>query len=199
MGLYLSGGADSALTLFRLAKMIDDKKQSHRMEIYPIHGYDIRRTTARSFEAVDRIVQYVRQEYPNVKICDPHIVAFRKQPTDHVTTNYLDHAIEYLTRRYKIQVFIYSVTQGMDLSDRPVGEGDMNQKQYLIAQQKNPLAWPFAHLTKKDIADQYKSLDILPLSLLTVSCIADREGPCRDCWWCRERHWAFNNYDGGVD
>ena len=22
--------------------------------------------------------------------------------------------------------------------------------------------------------------------------------PCKECWWCREKKWAFGMYDGGV-
>ena len=22
--------------------------------------------------------------------------------------------------------------------------------------------------------------------------------PCKTCWWCKEKLWAFGSYDGGV-
>ena len=47
-----------------------------------------------------------------------------------------------------------------------------------------------------DLFTQYEKYGIMDLSLLTVSCIGD-PGPCSKCFWCKERKWAFGNYDGG--
>lgn len=200
IGLYLSGGMDSALTLYCLAAMIESKQQQHRMEIYPIHGYDIRRTIAKSYQVVENIIEYVRQHFPSVTIHDPHIVAFRKTEADIVTLNYLQTAKEYLTRRYHIQVFIDGLTKGMPNSTRPnSGTDDPSDEDMDVLQKRYPLKFPFGGVRKDFVAAQYKKLDILPLSLKTVSCIDDATTPCKTCWWCKERYWAIKNYDGGVD
>lgn len=199
IGLGLSGGADSALALYCLAAMIDNKQQQHRMEIFPIHGYDLRRTVAKSYQVVENIIEYVQDKFPSVKIHKPHIVAFTKTDTDVVTVNYLKDAQEYLKRRYNIQVVVSGLTKGMPNSVRPnSGTHDPTDEDMAVLQKRYPLRFPFGGVRKDFIAAQYKNLDILPLSLRTVSCIDDNTTPCKTCWWCQERYWAFGNYDGGV-
>lgn len=199
IGLGLSGGTDSALTLYCLAATIESKQQQHRMEIYPVHGYDLRRTVAKSYQVVENIVQYVRLCFPAVTIHNPHVVAFRKTDADIVTANYLMNAKEYLKRRYNVQVFVEGLTKGMPNSVRPnSGTHDPTDEDMAGLQKRYPLRFPFGGVRKDFIAAQYKNLDILPLSLKTVSCIDDNTTPCKTCWWCQERYWAFGNYDGGV-
>ena len=39
---------------------------------------------------------------------------------------------------------------------------------------------------------------------ITASCVAYAKKtnhfsePCKECWWCREKKWAFGMYDGNV-
>jgi 7-cyano-7-deazaguanine synthase in queuosine biosynthesis len=58
---------------------------------------------------------------------------------------------------------------------------------------------PFFNCNKKDIALLYNELQ-LEHSLLPVtrSCENDQHpaSHCNECWWCRERIWAFGYTDG---
>ena len=58
VGISLSGGADSALILYLLAKEIQDREQETR--IYPIHGYDVTRKNVHSWEAAERVIGSVK-------------------------------------------------------------------------------------------------------------------------------------------
>ena len=54
---------------------------------------------------------------------------------------------------------------------------------------------PFFNLNKQDIADVYREKELLQtLFPLTRSCekIGTVVGHCGECWWCEERRWAFN-------
>ena len=70
---------------------------------------------------------------------------------------------------------------------------------------------PFINEDKRYVANLYKQYNLLEtLFPLTASCIAqkgevlssgkvhDFSEPCRECFWCNEKHWAFGMYDGGV-
>jgi hypothetical protein len=66
---------------------------------------------------------------------------------------------------------------------------------------------PFDNVDKMFIANLYKEDDYMMNVVypLTASCISNEPDktksfsePCRKCWWCQERYWAFGSYDGGV-
>jgi hypothetical protein len=56
------------------------------------------------------------------------------------------------------------------------------------------------------VAEYYNKIDFLKkLFPLTRSCVSsdifETNGwrkPCEKCWWCKEKFWAFNKYDGGI-
>ena len=61
---------------------------------------------------------------------------------------------------------------------------------------------PLYHLNKRDIAKIYKEQNLLRSLLpLTFSCISknvqltdNHTKPCKQCWWCEEKKWAFGFY-----
>ena len=66
---------------------------------------------------------------------------------------------------------------------------------------------PFDNVNKKFIAELYKNepymMEVVYPS--TASCVSDVmkdtnywQAPCKQCWWCQERYWAFGSFDGGV-
>ena len=64
---------------------------------------------------------------------------------------------------------------------------------------------PFVNVDKKFVADLYKQFDLMDdLFPLTMSCIGfDYQTnyftePCKKCYWCHEKKWAFGCYDGGL-
>ena len=63
---------------------------------------------------------------------------------------------------------------------------------------------PFTNMHKQDLALIYKMYDLKELFELTVSCIGHYDNTdgfaksCKECWWCREKKWAFGMYDGGI-
>ena len=64
---------------------------------------------------------------------------------------------------------------------------------------------PFVNVDKKFVADLYKQFDLMDdLFPITMSCIGfEKETnyftePCKKCYWCHEKKWAFGCYDGGA-
>jgi hypothetical protein len=56
------------------------------------------------------------------------------------------------------------------------------------------------------VAEYYNKIPFLKnLFPLTKSCISSDiietkswTQPCKKCWWCKEKFWAFHKYDGGT-
>ena len=60
---------------------------------------------------------------------------------------------------------------------------------------------PFYHIHKGHIAELWKKYDIMDLFNNTITCIEYREEiekPCKVCYFCSEKKWAFGKYDGGI-
>ena len=56
---------------------------------------------------------------------------------------------------------------------------------------------PFANIDKKGIAKLYKDLEVEDLYSVTRSCesLTLIGGHCGQCWWCKERIWAFGKLE----
>lgn len=195
IGLSLSGGTDSALILFLLAKMIKERNQNSF--IYPIHGYDVARKNVHSYKAAESIISHVKYLLnDNNIIKPPHIFAYNKKLP--ITKDaFHDANYEYMQRRYKIPFIIRGITQGMPNDPRPLVKGD-GDAQKISKYAIDTWILPFGTVDKRFIAHQYKVFNLESLYKITHSCIADSPTPCKQCWWCKEKYYAFKSYDGGV-
>lgn len=80
-----------------------------------------------------------------------------------------------------------------------------NENQIQDTSKRRILYKPFINVDKKFIADLYRQYDLMDdIYPITQSCIG-REfktdywtKPCKECFWCYEKKWAFGTYDGGV-
>tara|TARA_B100000424_G_scaffold224429_1_gene184327 strand:- start:765 stop:1562 length:798 start_codon:yes stop_codon:yes gene_type:complete len=63
---------------------------------------------------------------------------------------------------------------------------------------------PFINVDKKFLNSLYEQHNILELRDITQSCVGRAKEtnwwtkPCKKCFWCWERKWAFGSYDGGI-
>ena len=65
---------------------------------------------------------------------------------------------------------------------------------------------PYEYVDKRFVADMYHKYNLMfELFPITSSCVEYAEKtdyftkPCKECWWCREKKWAFGMYDGGIN
>jgi len=198
IGLSLSGGTDSALAFYMLLKTLSERGQ--KTNVHAMHGYDINRKIARSYEAADRVYNWITSQF-DIDVPPLFTFAYNKV-NDGSKYQYHYPNVIYLKNKYNIVDVITGDTLGMPNNSRPVFKNDCTDpdEQELIQMSKDyPLRLPFVHFDKKFIAAQYEAFNLSELSKLTVSCIGDDILPCKKCWWCVERKWAFNNFDGGVD
>ena len=198
IGLSLSGGADSALAFYWLLKTLSDRGQNTK--VYTMHGYDTFRQVAKSYIAAENVYNWIVNQF-DMDVPPLHTFAYNKSANVGKYEYHYPNFV-YLQRKYDIVDIIMGDTLGMPDEGRPVFDNDPNDpdEQEIIQMSKDhPLRLPFASVNKKYIAEQYDKFGLEELSKLTVSCVGDDTVPCKHCWWCRERKWAFNNYDGGVD
>ena len=221
LGVWLSGGADSAFCLWYMAKCINENKLWD-FELIPIHGHDTARV-ADSRIAANAVVNYVKKCFPKVDIHDTYIFDYYK-PKETKDKGQFHDPIKYqLKKNETIHITINSYTSNPPkqvmidnnfyhnrqksrddvraVFDEQVKQGVHGKKHGSNVKTFFDLHRPIAEVDKSFLSHFYNQFDIMDLFKLTVSCTSGYEGeivPCKKCFWCREKYWAFGMYDGGV-
>jgi hypothetical protein len=196
IGLHLSGGADSALLLYCLVKMVEERDTI--TSIYPITGYDVTTPDIITYESAQSIIDWI-QNKTKCNFIKPLIV-LPYMNKDDTKDEMVRVGRRYLNQRYGCEVTIDGTSLGMQDSPRsgPIGYEWVDDQSIRSLAVKYPYQFPWSTVNKKFIAAQYKKFGIEELSNLTNSCIVSSKSPCKECWWCKERYWAFGSYDGNI-
>lgn len=196
VGIFLSGGADSALILYLLVKMADERNQD--LKIYPITAYDVSTPEADSEYAANMIIDCIRRMTETDRIYDAYIHPIIQD--DHHKYYYIKPALNYLRRKYGFYEYVFGTSQGMPDNERPIDKKGTISGDDIIktSETYDDVLLPWAKVDKKFIAAQYDKFNLKELSDITNSCVTSSSEPCKECWWCKERYWAFNSYDGGL-
>ena len=190
IGIWLSGGADSALGLY-LLQLFNVKTR-----ILPIHGFDTRRMeegqTFHSDMATENVIKKIKELLPNKSHLLYNVHSFEYFKKDGETkAKYHQPVEDALMEGGEIQVAINFVTKNPPRQLHPKQEPNRDNRVIKVNR-------PFATSDKRWVAGQYEKYGLLDsLFPLTVSCVGNRDTPCGSCFWCREKHWAFGAYDGG--
>ena len=203
IGLSLSGGMDSALILWCLVEMLRGREHLGKdVKIWCTHGYDIFKAPVHdgavqthSYKAAQRVLNWVKWHHKDTTMIQPlHVFAYEKKSK--ISKEAMHHAnYEYIKHRYKVPFIIRGVTQGFGIPRNLDRKGGDKGEKELIEISKSTWILPFGAVDKKFIAYQYKHFGLHALTKITESCI--EIPPCKECWWCDERYWAFGDYDGG--
>lgn len=214
IGLSLSGGCDSALLLFYMCKVITEEKRD--ITIVPFTGIDITRPT--NIWNVEEILVLMKEKFPKVNI--ENVVTF-KYTTRTSTKERCNKKVEH--RRAEKQMIndgLFTIMFGGRTANPTHDEAEKHnllQNREAQRDRENPeiqskelaitrrLYRPWIEIDKRWIAAEYYKNNLMDdLYPITASCIG-REvptnfftKPCKTCWWCREKLWAFGSYDGGV-
>ncbi len=210
VGIWMSGGADSSLLCYLLAKKI--LQESLPLQIQPI-TVDYKRPFR--FIAGD-VVTEIKKLLSANSIFKEHLVY--NPPTDivwsHAELTSQFHLLnEKHVRENKFQILYSGITTNPPievqekfiwgiLADVEAKRGTSVPKdkaRHIVKHEQNIMyefyeIKPFFDLTKQDIASLYLSLDLIDtLFPVTRSCedLTTTEGHCGNCWWCEERLWAF--------
>jgi hypothetical protein len=82
-------------------------------------------------------------------------------------------------------------------------KGNIEYKDF-TAKESVLISRPFLLVNKLFVSNLYNEIPFLKNDIfhLTSSCVHSSpiatEGwtkPCKNCWWCKEKFWAFNKYD----
>lgn len=221
LGVWVSGGADSAFSLWYMAKCINDN-QLWDFELIPMHGHDMARV-ADSRISANAVVDYVKEAFPKVDIHDNYIFQYHKEKSSTDKGKFHDPIKNKLKEDEIIHITVNSYTANPPVKDMVEGGFYHNRD----CKRDDPVATftsefnagvhgkrygtnvksffdthrPLSMVDKKFIAHFYKEYNIMNLFYKTVSCTSGYEGeiiPCKKCFWCKEKYWAFGMYDGGV-
>jgi hypothetical protein len=209
LGVYVSGGADSALLLYLLMKHVE----------VPLHifscgnGNTNYREPINALKIINKVVEltgntnirlHVHWE-PNKKMntlllpefmktidADMMYFGFTRPPPAGAI---VDYNVENSAAVGGVDSGNVYPTYGTNLTSPPW---------YQVCEEKfedpgftKNYCLPFVNINKQKIAELYRELGIEELYKITRSCesltIDDRH--CGECWWCKERIWGFGYLD----
>lgn len=220
VAVSLSGGLDSALALYCLAAELDSRQQ-YGTEITPYHIVIASLQRLDTLSNAQDIVDYVRERFPKVRLNGVDVYTGEKELGYPVKIDMSgdfpqlvpdpDGAGDVTSKAYvniaaltslRSRLPIDHVIVGFQLSDFEVVDNHPlkeREEQRALLQHRN--SFPWISVGKDFIAEQYRALGIMDLSLITNSCTADNHlgMPCKRCRWCKERYNAFGNYDYGFE
>ena len=225
VGIGLSGGADSALLFYLACKYIPDVHYFPwcAMDMLrPAHIWsarDIFQIIKERFPHVSMPEKLHEFQY-NIK--DAKTIARAKAHPDwhrYVTESRKNGAIKRITTIYNVELmkhkYNYFNMLMVGITAAPprelcetwdtceVEERRYKDKQNDITYSEKKAGYvPMKGVDKKWVAAMYKKEGLMDsIFPLTASCVGGAGGtknftePCKKCFWCREKHWAFGQYD----
>lgn len=212
IGIWMSGGADSSLLCYLLAKEI--KVKNLPVKIQPL-TVQKRPNIFESIPVKNKIIEILDVEH----IFNEHIIyhapsegwqtkaylsMFATKNRENIRNNLFQALFSGITTNPPREVqeqFQWGVLEDVE-SKR--GSHLMKDTVRYFTETENQIKYefleykPFFNINKKDIAELYKENNLLEsLFPLTRSC-EDRnflQGHCGKCWWCEERRWAFERLE----
>jgi hypothetical protein len=210
IGINLSGGCDSALLMFFTCRELE--RRNSDATIIPITGVHTLRPT--NIWNATEILSLFKDMFPTVNFGEHQVFYYDKESSDDKVNKH--HAYERTLYRDKIIDALFhgrtsnppkEECEKHDLSyNRELKRDcDSPKKETYLGDHRGGFYCPFDYVDKRFIADMYKQYNLMDnLFPLTASCVgyADTTDywtkPCKECWWCREKKWAFGYYDGKI-
>lgn len=192
--IALSGGADSALLLYFLAQQ----------NVNTIHPYFLHRYDGENFLGPAKsVIEFMQNLYPN-KIADLELKDITGREWSIIKTNF--EMTTYMEEKNQCDIFLTGSTANppysafKDNSGKRINERDRYRNVLFKKEEvsKDRMYYrPFSNVDKRFIAELYYKYDLInSLFPLTLSCIETTDTKhCKQCWWCKERFWAFGRYD----
>lgn len=178
-----SGGADSSLLIYELATYHKDKN------IIPLifdtgrePAYIKKRKCSKILNLIQELTKYIFEDVYVIKSegQSPRPIDYEKFFKKHEE----GHVVLGITRNPNVIL----------KDDKHKDKGRSEDGKYICENGDvlEPEETPYAHLTKRDIAQKYYEYKLHNnLFPLTFSCITNTEKHCGECWWCQERLWGF--------
>ena len=199
LGLKISGGADSAIVCYMVAKYVTQERPD--ITIHPITAV----ASTKPFQQIhaDKVLRKV-ESMTGIKFA-----THQYRTIDSTTVeNYINQQADLVDDVYAsqgLQKHFSGLTANPTAEDAPelydgahalpgsYGENDMDRTKATV--KKSNTFRPLINVDKKGVAEHYIRLGVLEdLFPLTRSCedvTFDFTEHCGDCWFCRERKWGF--------
>ena len=185
VGVLCSGGADSSLVLYLLAKY----------STHPIHVFTLanKEKNLSNLPVIASVLEWIIDKTDNLDIF--HHTFFAKSQTQIQLAKY---PLLFIQEKKIDCLYIGDTCYPPDDINRSFTDYDFqqsNDRAYGVQRQAKHgvFYYPFTNYTKQKIAEVYKQENILDLFALTRSCESPESlrSHCGECWWCKERQWAF--------
>ena len=197
IGLKISGGADSAIVCFMLAKYIMEERPD--ITLHPVTGIADNKLYQQKY--ADSVLRKVEEL--------TGIVFGKHQYKDVTASRYILDQEDFLKSLYEQELFnlhFAGITANPSEDDAPhlyTSIKDMptdDRSKQLI--KKDNYRLPLINIDKRGVAEHYTRLGVMDtLFPVTRSCearVTDSEynidKHCEVCWFCKERYWGFNRY-----
>jgi 7-cyano-7-deazaguanine synthase in queuosine biosynthesis len=211
IGIWMSGGADSALLCYLLAEKI--KKENLNITIQPItidykrpfvfKAGPVREKIEELLGAEDLFEEHIIYNPPGDIVWTPSELAeqFHIRNYEHFKNNKFQVLYSGITTNPAQEIqktFKYGILP--DVEAKRGVDVKKETDRYFVHPEGGEF-WelkPFFDLDKKKLAEIYKEKNLLETVFpLTRSCehIGTVHGHCGYCWWCNEREWAFGRLE----
>ena len=190
IGLKISGGADSAIVCYMLAKYITEERPD--ITIHPVTGVSVLKG-----------YQLIYSSQVLQKIESLTSIKFAKHQTRTVSNdNYVRDQDMFIKFLYKKNLFAHHYT-GITANPTIDQTPELYTDQMPVERNRGPKKHdntfsPLINIDKRGVSEHYTRLGVLEeLFPLTRSCedLTDNfDTHCETCWFCQERFWGFNRY-----
>lgn len=221
IGLKFSGGTDSTLLLFFLAKFITETEKYDKI-IFPVLVRATNFEITKSYPGkTQKILELIRDMYPKVQIKD---ITFRSYTrtgqyiSQIYKSHYIDKIFKEIDQELMFDIFLSGTTSNPTKKERELYKLDEYTGSPIVRDPETIFDYwtdeqiktrPWFLFDRKFIAAQYRKYNLMDnIYPLTESCgieshqallgIGAKGFPCKKCYWCKEKFWAFGSYDGGV-
>jgi len=202
IGIWMSGGADSSLLTYVLAKKIKEEKLN--IEIQPL---SVRRGRGWNPIYAGQVIDFIENDL-DIKMKN-HIIYYPPMEDENYREIEVFREKDNINFRDGLFEILYSgITCNPPAKDKSISR---NKERTRDEESERPLITyngiryymnPFFGINKKHLKLIYDELDLTDrLFPITRSCEGSAEDTgsftyhCKKCWWCEERYWAFGRYE----
>jgi 7-cyano-7-deazaguanine synthase in queuosine biosynthesis len=178
IALLFSGGVDSTLLFYLLSVAIRDHYPNKRLTLYIIDRYN--NPVSRAKIVYNNIVKITTLPVELKLLTIPSVVQQQE----------IMIASKIIRKNHPIVICGFNKYPS-DPSIRP--------KHIVSVKDSNNVKFPLAQLEKDKIVQEFFNLGIEDLLPLTHSCGSNQSEPCRECFNCRERIWAYNSLNKQIN
>ena len=198
IGIKISGGADSAIVCYMLAKYVMEERPD--ITIHPLTAI----AQTKPFQQIfaDKVLRKV-EELTGIEFAQHQYKMIRSDTIENYISDqeeYFDSLDHLYQERFAGLTANPEPDEAPELFDgdnrTPGSYGELDIDRSKGATKKDNTTRPLFNVDKKGVAEHYTTLDVLEeIFPITRSCEQNNvytfEEHCGDCWFCRERKWGF--------